>query len=112
MHHRDFWDVKDMLGLVPGVGLLQWISGRVAARTLGLISRFLVVGKAGGVDSPQKSGSRSPSDPFCVLHNGPLTERGHLGGSTHEPSSFTPAANYRTEMRNALGLEGVEPLRA
>ncbi|KAF7332671.1 hypothetical protein MKEN_00150000 [Mycena kentingensis (nom. inval.)] len=31
-HHRDFWDVKDVLGLVPGVSLAQWIATRVAAK--------------------------------------------------------------------------------
>ncbi|KAF7302264.1 hypothetical protein MIND_00793500 [Mycena indigotica] len=31
-HHRDFWDVKDVLGLVPGVSLAQWIGTRLAAK--------------------------------------------------------------------------------
>ncbi|KAF9462062.1 hypothetical protein BDZ94DRAFT_1298853, partial [Collybia nuda] len=28
-HHRDFWDVKDVIGLVPGVSLAQWIGTRL-----------------------------------------------------------------------------------
>ncbi|KAJ7094420.1 hypothetical protein C8R44DRAFT_645435 [Mycena epipterygia] len=32
--HRDFWDVKDVMGLVPGVSLAQWIGTRLAAKGL------------------------------------------------------------------------------
>ncbi|KAJ7584363.1 hypothetical protein C8J56DRAFT_789541 [Mycena floridula] len=39
-HHRDFWDVKDLMGLVPGVSLAQWIGTRIAARSLACASRF------------------------------------------------------------------------
>ncbi|KAJ3891713.1 hypothetical protein GG344DRAFT_88109 [Lentinula edodes] len=35
-HHRDFWDVKDVMGLVPGVSLAQWIGTRLTARGLEL----------------------------------------------------------------------------
>jgi len=38
-HHRDFWDVKDVMGLVPGVSLAQWIGTRIAARGLSYASR-------------------------------------------------------------------------
>ncbi|KAL1743100.1 hypothetical protein HDZ31DRAFT_83643 [Schizophyllum fasciatum] len=40
-HHRDYWDVKDLLGLVPGVSLTQWISSRLAAQGLSLAARML-----------------------------------------------------------------------
>ncbi|KAL1690088.1 hypothetical protein GGG16DRAFT_92845 [Schizophyllum commune] len=40
-HHRDYWDVKDLLGLVPGVSLTQWISSRLAAQGLALAARML-----------------------------------------------------------------------
>ncbi|KAI0346897.1 hypothetical protein BDW22DRAFT_1404631 [Trametopsis cervina] len=33
-HHRDFWDVKDLLGLLPGMTLAQWISGRLVAQSM------------------------------------------------------------------------------
>ncbi|KAJ7167724.1 hypothetical protein C8R46DRAFT_898484 [Mycena filopes] len=33
-HHRDFWDVKDVMGLVPGASLAQWIGTRLAAKGL------------------------------------------------------------------------------
>ncbi|PIL37398.1 hypothetical protein GSI_01092 [Ganoderma sinense ZZ0214-1] len=31
-HHRDFWDVKDLLGLVPGMTFVQWVTSRLAAQ--------------------------------------------------------------------------------
>ncbi|EAU84191.2 hypothetical protein CC1G_08121 [Coprinopsis cinerea okayama7 len=40
-HHRDIWDVKDVMGLVPGVSLAQWIGTRLAANGLSYLSRFL-----------------------------------------------------------------------
>ncbi|KAI0751068.1 hypothetical protein C8Q80DRAFT_549181 [Daedaleopsis nitida] len=39
IHHRDFWDVKDLLGLVPGLTLFQWISGRLAAQGIRSVVR-------------------------------------------------------------------------
>ncbi|KAJ7368967.1 hypothetical protein DFH08DRAFT_676026 [Mycena albidolilacea] len=39
-HHRDFWDVKDVMGLVPGASLAQWIGTRIAAKSLTYVSSF------------------------------------------------------------------------
>ncbi|KAJ7462040.1 hypothetical protein FB451DRAFT_1043886 [Mycena latifolia] len=39
-HHRDFWDVKDVMGLVPGVSLAQWIGTRLAAKSLTYAASF------------------------------------------------------------------------
>ncbi|KAF7335311.1 hypothetical protein MSAN_02341900 [Mycena sanguinolenta] len=39
-HHRDFWDVKDVMGLVPGASLAQWIGTRLAAKGLTYVSSF------------------------------------------------------------------------
>jgi len=38
-HHRDIWDVKDVLGLVPGISLAQWMGARLAAATLTVAAR-------------------------------------------------------------------------
>lgn len=38
-HHRDFWDVKDLFGLVPGISLTQWITTRMTGYSLALLSR-------------------------------------------------------------------------
>ncbi|KAK2465986.1 hypothetical protein APHAL10511_001627 [Amanita phalloides] len=40
-HHRDFWDVKDLMGLLPGVSLVQWITSRLAATGLSYAARLL-----------------------------------------------------------------------
>ncbi|KAF5392971.1 hypothetical protein D9757_001137 [Collybiopsis confluens] len=45
-HHRDFWDVKDVMGLVPGVSLAQWIGTRIAARGLSYASRVWLKGSS------------------------------------------------------------------
>jgi len=39
--HRDFWDVKDVIGLVPGVSLAQWIGTRLAAKGISCMSNLL-----------------------------------------------------------------------
>jgi len=44
-HHRDIWDVKDVMGLVPGVSLAQWVGTRLTAVGLSYISRFLPTSK-------------------------------------------------------------------
>ncbi|CAA7258544.1 unnamed protein product [Cyclocybe aegerita] len=40
-HHRDIWDIKDVMGLLPGVSLAQWIGTRIAAAGLSYVSKFL-----------------------------------------------------------------------
>jgi len=40
-HHRDIWDVKDVIGLVPGVSLAQWIGTRLAAVGLSYAAKFV-----------------------------------------------------------------------
>ena len=40
-HHRDVWDIKDVMGLLPGVSLAQWIGTRIAARGLSYVSNLL-----------------------------------------------------------------------
>lgn len=50
-HHRDYWDVKDVIGLVPGVPLAQWVGTRLAGLGLSYISRLL---PSGGTHSTEK----------------------------------------------------------
>jgi hypothetical protein len=42
-YHRDVWDIADVLALVPGAPLAQWVGSRVTATALSLVRR------AGGV---------------------------------------------------------------
>ena len=81
-HHRDFWDVKDVIGLVPGLTLAQWISTRLAAKGLSLTSRIW---------------TREHSHGYG----------GQAMSTSDLKTGATPAATYVTSMKNALGLEGV-----
>ncbi|KAJ7055010.1 hypothetical protein C8F01DRAFT_994690 [Mycena amicta] len=45
-HHRDFWDVKDVLGLVPGVSLAQWIGTRLAAKGIAYAASYWPLGRS------------------------------------------------------------------
>jgi hypothetical protein len=38
-HHRDIWDVRDMLALLPGMSAAQWLGRRVAAQALSTACR-------------------------------------------------------------------------
>jgi len=40
-YHRDFWDVKDLIGMLPGMTLAQWLGTRIAAVGLSYLSKFL-----------------------------------------------------------------------
>jgi hypothetical protein len=40
IHHRDVWDMKDLVGLVPGGMLSQWVASRLAAQVLSAVSRL------------------------------------------------------------------------
>ncbi|TFK72012.1 hypothetical protein BDN72DRAFT_764051 [Pluteus cervinus] len=85
-HHRDFWDVKDVIGLVPGISLAQWIGTRLAARSLSMASRFWTRTEA--------------------LETLPLPDE-ERPDTPHPESDLTPAAAYMVSTRNALGLHGL-----
>ena len=53
-HHRDICDVKDVLGLVPGISLAQWIGSRLAAQSLTFAAKILT-----GVKSKTSNTSQS-----------------------------------------------------
>lgn len=38
--HRDLWDVRDVLGLVPGMRVAQWVGTRIAAQGLSVAARM------------------------------------------------------------------------
>ncbi|KAH7876459.1 hypothetical protein F5879DRAFT_804027 [Lentinula edodes] len=82
-HHRDFWDVKDVMGLVPGVSLAQWIGTRLTARGLSYASRAWF--KTSGV---QASSTENDAE-IRELENG------------YGPSS-SPAADYAKSTQKAF----------
>ncbi|KAK7049764.1 hypothetical protein VNI00_005795 [Paramarasmius palmivorus] len=52
-HHRDFWDIKDVMRLIPGVPLAQWIGTRVAALVLTYIARSWITSDGLSSSEPQ-----------------------------------------------------------
>lgn len=84
-HHRDFWDVKDVIGLVPGVSLAQWIGTRLAAKGLSYVVKFWTREK-----------SQNYKEESVPMSEDSDLERG-----------MTPAAAYVASTKNALGLDGV-----
>lgn len=45
-HHRDYWGVKDVIGLVPGLSLAQWIGTRLAAKGVSYLSKLFIHDKS------------------------------------------------------------------
>ena len=94
-HHRDFWDVKDLLGLIPGVSLAQWVATRIAGYSLSVLGRFglWAFGGAGG----QAADARGGGD----VEIGPPT----IGRVTRS-NSVTSAAAYARHVRHPHGHSG------
>jgi len=62
-YHRDIWDVKDLIGMLPGMTLAQWLGTRIAGLGLSYLSKYL----------PNNNGSKDPAR--CSLEVADL-ERG------------------------------------
>jgi hypothetical protein len=94
-HHRDIWDVKDVLGLVPGVSLAQWIGARLAATSLTVAARLFTGRRISVRSSKTHAGAYASEDLDDLtpdLEQGPPT------------ISELPYANI-ARSDNALGLE-------
>ncbi|KAF8638540.1 hypothetical protein AX17_002083 [Amanita inopinata Kibby_2008] len=85
-HHRDFWDVKDVMGLVPGVSLTQWVVTRLAAAGLSYAARLLPKRRA------QTFATHASENMLPILD---------LGRGFPSPERFSALPT------NALGLEGM-----
>ena len=81
-HHRDFWDVKDLMGLIPGVSLVQWIMSRLTGAGLSYAARLL----------PRKKNQ-------TYTAHIPEDGRPALG------SDISPSVRFGVLPSNALGLE-------
>jgi hypothetical protein len=58
LYHRDWWDIRDLISLIPGAQPAQWILTRVAAR--GLSSAMRVGSWLVGGSSTAQGRSRAP----------------------------------------------------
>ena len=54
-YHRDIWDVKDLIGMLPGMTLAQWLGTRIAAVGLSYLSKFLPNNPKCSGDSARRS---------------------------------------------------------
>ncbi|PCH40948.1 hypothetical protein WOLCODRAFT_137096 [Wolfiporia cocos MD-104 SS10] len=66
-HHRDFWDAKDLLGLLPGMALVQWVATRALAHGISALvraGRILVRARApcGDGDGDEGTGGRDEEE--------------------------------------------------
>jgi len=91
-HHRDFWDVKDLLGLVPGVSLAQWVTTRVTGYSLSVLGRLSmwVLGGSGGQAADQREGGDVEIGPPTI-------------GRVTRSNSVTSAAAYARHVRHHHG---------
>lgn len=112
-HHQDIWDVKDVVNLVPGFGVAQWIGSRLMARSLS--TAFGMYEWA----SSKATGSSSGSESSSVKREGEETPRGTAPGPLVESGmrsvdpSLSPTFSGRSSLgasANALGLHLSERL--
>lgn len=73
--HRDFWDTRDLLGLLPGAKLVQWAGTRMVAR--GLSTAAWILGRRHTVEDKTSEAERGGvSGPVSVsVTNSPLREK-------------------------------------
>jgi hypothetical protein len=91
-HHRDFWDVKDLLGLVPGVSLAQWVMTRMTGYSLSILGRFgmWAFGGSGGQGAEQREGGDVEIGPPTI-------------GRVTRSNSVTSATAYVRHVRHHHG---------
>ena len=94
-HHRDFWDVKDLLGLVPGVSLAQWVTTRIAGYSLSVLGKFSmwVFGGSRGQAAEQREGRDTEIGPPTV-------------GRVTRSNSVTSATAYARHVIHHHGYSG------
>ena len=88
-YHRDFWDVKDLLGLVPGVSMAQWITTRITGYSLSLLGRFGMWAFRGSIGRETDEGEKED------VEVGPPT----IGRVTRS-NSVSSAAAYARHVRH------------
>jgi len=94
IHHRDFWDVKDLVGLVPGVKLTQWISTRLAGYSLAAIGRigaWLFGARISAEDVGSETGRKNAESGRRTRSNSELTQAAAYARHvrTHTHGSFS-----------------------
>jgi hypothetical protein len=89
--HRDFWDVRDLTGMIPGARMAQWVLTRLAAHGLATASWFF-----GKSTAPSSAGNVEPSN--------------NTGSAETEHAPWRSGASSRIgqeDVLNTLGLVGI-----
>ncbi|PVG03497.1 hypothetical protein CPB86DRAFT_869424 [Serendipita vermifera] len=93
--HRDFWDIRDLTGMIPGARAAQWVLTRLAARGLATASWFL------GRSAAPSSTDSTDSNP-----NVDAAETEHTPWRSGASSAGGGRAGH-DDVLNTLGLLGV-----
>ncbi|KAI0068549.1 hypothetical protein BV25DRAFT_1895786 [Artomyces pyxidatus] len=108
-HHRDAWDVAELVRLLPGGALAQWAASRATAAALALAARTL---RLGGARTPGKRERRRRAAWWSGGEGGRVW--GHVGcGVLGQPAAYG-VATCKTQSRqreragvgNAVAQEG------
>jgi hypothetical protein len=90
LYHRDWWDIRDLISLIPGAQPAQWILTRIAARGLSSAMRvgsWLVGGgPATGDEREHAHRNLSFSDPNLLGLDG-LSSQGKRERTTRAPDT-------------------------
>lgn len=89
-HHRDFWDIRDIMRLIPGVPFAQWIGSRVVGLGLTYVARAWMKGSKTS-NSEEKKGQKGPGS-VCRDESGDL-ELGIGHGIARKPSRARSASS-------------------
>lgn len=103
-HHQDIWDVKDVLALIPGVGMMQWVGSRVLAHGLSVAFDTLEWASARAPrDGVKKEGDETPRGGSVYAHT---SVSGAPGSDTPGPGPGAgTGASSAAANANALGLQ-------
>lgn len=88
--HRDFWDARDLVGLIPGATATQWVLTRLAARGLATASWFLSSRSSRNqVEESQSQTTPRATDEDNLNALGLLGVRGSTTKQTQAPDTDT-----------------------
>ncbi|KAF9266236.1 hypothetical protein L218DRAFT_956601 [Marasmius fiardii PR-910] len=80
-HHRDFWDIRDVMRLIPGVPLAQWIGSRVVGLGVTYVARAWMK-KSQNPSSKEREGEKGPGsvwqDESGDIEHGTATKTSHI----------------------------------
>jgi len=101
--HRDFWDVRDVLGLVPGMRVAQWLGTRIAAQGIAAVTQA-----ASWVFGGKKSSLSCEEEEVATM--GMDVERDGSGGLPATMDTTVSGSSSRGELHDGTGGSGANAL--